>query len=122
MYDITPMSPDPCHGHYCDDGGGIDIRKTMTSSVNGGGEAPFQVFPPVQFSGNTTVDSSYTPEVGWGDINPLEPEGDGSPAIQRRREETPSVTPHGQQKLKTVFKLHMSQLKVALGDPKNAHC
>ncbi len=110
MYDVTPMSPDPCHGHYSKDGGGIDVCKTMTSSVNRGGKAPFQVFPPVLFSGNTTVDSSYTPEVGWGDINPLEPEEAGFPAIQRQREETPPATLHGQQKLKTVFKLHMSQL------------
>jgi hypothetical protein len=42
----------------------------MTSGVNGRGEAPFQAFPPVPFSGETTIDNSYTPEVGQGDVTP----------------------------------------------------
>jgi hypothetical protein len=32
----------------------------VTSGVNLGGEAPFQMFPPVLNSGNPTIDKSYT--------------------------------------------------------------
>jgi hypothetical protein len=48
-----------------------DVHEMKTSSVNGGGEAPFQAFLPVLFSSNNTVDNHYTLEVGQDDVTPL---------------------------------------------------
>jgi hypothetical protein len=62
-----------------------DVHEMKISSVNGGGEAPFQALLPVPFSSNNTVDNHYTLEVGQGDVTPPEPEMGAPCHIGRER-------------------------------------
>jgi hypothetical protein len=47
------------HGQWLE-----DVSKTVTSGVNGAGEAPFQVLSPVPCRSNPTVDNSYIQSSG----------------------------------------------------------
>ncbi len=49
-------------------------------------------FPPVLYSGNTTVDNNYTPEVGQGDVIPRSRRGGGSPCHVTERGESLSTS------------------------------
>jgi hypothetical protein len=74
-----------CHHYILDPGHQLfwleqpkkDVSKMVTSCVNRGGEATFQVFPPVLSSHDPTVDNSYTSKVGSGDVTPPPTEAGG---------------------------------------------
>jgi hypothetical protein len=63
------------------------------SSVDGRGEVPFQVLPPVLFSSNPTAYNSYVLEEGQDDITPPEARV-GVPPPCKQREGTPPSALH----------------------------
>ncbi len=76
-----------------------DVRKTMTSGVNRGGKAPFQTFPHVSFSGNSTPSGRkqlcFRGRAGWCHLPGPEGGRVPPPCLMERNEPTLSASHSG---------------------------